>query len=353
MHQILKSVTEYFNLEIHSIMSGRGRRGRFRTSAPEAPPERYVEHTPRSENASMNQPPAEPSRTADLGGGTLTMDQIIQIVTAVTCQTREPLEEQRGMIERALKLGAKTYDGISDLEAAYLWLDRVSEIYVVMGCSDEQKVLFSGLLMVARAKDWWEVIKRRHPTGVAWDQFRQAFTDRFYPRSYQDAKIEEFFRLEQRSLTVTEYEQRFSELVKLVPMIQENEEHKCKRFMASLNSRIKVHLAWASQNNFGELVEAALRVERTVSVLTQGRPDSKRGAPSTSQPSTSQSSRKKGKKWTSGRGSGRGAASSQGSVRSPAAPGGGRSSGSSFPLCPICIEVPIGTTKLILVQRYP
>ena len=133
-----------------------------------------------------------------------------------------------------------------------------------------------------------------------------------------------------------EYEQRFLDLMKLVPMIQENEEHKCKRFMASLNVRINVHLAWASQNNFGELVEAALRVERTVSVPTQGRPDSKRGAPSTSQPDPSQSSRRKGKKWTGGRGSRRGVASSQGSVRSPATPRGGRYSGSSFPLCLTC-----------------
>ena len=83
---------------------------------------------------------------------------------------------------------------------------------------------------------------------------------------------------------MTEYEQRFLELVKLVPMIQENEEQKCKRFMASLNFRIKVHLTWESQNNFRELVEAALKVEMTVSVLTQGRLDSKRGAPCTSQP---------------------------------------------------------------------
>ena len=52
--------------------------------------------------------------------------------------------------------------------------------------------------------------------------------------------------------------------------------------MAYLNFRIKVHLALASQNNFGELVEAALKVERTVSVITQGRTDNKRGAPSTS-----------------------------------------------------------------------
>ena len=83
-------------------MSGRGRRGRSRTSAPEAPPERYVEHTLRMENASMNQPPVEPSRAVDLGGGTLTMDQVIQIITAATRQTWEFSEEKRGMIEHAL-----------------------------------------------------------------------------------------------------------------------------------------------------------------------------------------------------------------------------------------------------------
>ena len=77
MHQILKSVTKSFNLDIHNIMSGRGRRGRSRTSAPEAPPQRYVEQALRSGDASMNQPPVEPSRAADLGGGTLTMDQVI------------------------------------------------------------------------------------------------------------------------------------------------------------------------------------------------------------------------------------------------------------------------------------
>ena len=58
-------------------MSGRGRRGLSRTSAPEAPPERYVEHTLRSEDVAMNQPPVEPSRAADPRGGTLTMDQVI------------------------------------------------------------------------------------------------------------------------------------------------------------------------------------------------------------------------------------------------------------------------------------
>ena len=59
------------------------------------------------------------------------MDQVIQIVTAATRQTWESSEEERGMIERALKLGAKTYDGTSDLEVGYLWLDRVSVLAII------------------------------------------------------------------------------------------------------------------------------------------------------------------------------------------------------------------------------
>ena len=101
-----------------------------------------------------------------------------------------------------------------------------------------------------------------------------------------------------------------------------------------------------SKQQFYEKFEVALKVERTFLVLTQGQPDSKRGAPSTSQLKTSQFSRKKGKKWTSGRGSGRGVASSQGSVRSSAATGGGRSSGSSFPLCPTCQRRHLGECRM-------
>ena len=101
------------------------------TSAPKAPSERYVEHTLRSEDASMNQPPAEPSRVVNPGVGTLMMDQVIQIVTAATRQTRESSEDQSGMMERALKLWAKTYNGTGDLEAGYLWLDRVSVLAII------------------------------------------------------------------------------------------------------------------------------------------------------------------------------------------------------------------------------
>ncbi|KAH7543892.1 hypothetical protein JRO89_XS15G0045500 [Xanthoceras sorbifolium] len=109
-------------------------------------------------------------------------------------------------------------------------------------------------------------------------------------RSYKDARVEEFFRLEQKSMSVTDYEEKFSELVRLVLFIQEDEEQRCKR----------------------ELVEAAMKVERNVTAITQGRPDNKRSGLSSSQSGFSQTSRKKSKtKWIGGKGTYRGAAFSQ------------------------------------------
>ena len=66
------------------------------------------------------------------------------------------------------------------------------------------------------------------------EQFHQEFIDRFFPQSHKDSKIEEFFRLEHKNMSVSEYEKRFLELVRLVPYIQGDEVLKCKRFLAGL-----------------------------------------------------------------------------------------------------------------------
>ena len=88
------------------------------------------------------------------------MVQIAQIVAIATRQQSQPtspprevIEEPGRQIERVQNLGAKPYDGSGDPEAALLWLDRVNKVYGVIGCTDEQRVLFSSFLMEDRAKD--------------------------------------------------------------------------------------------------------------------------------------------------------------------------------------------------------
>ena len=333
-------------------MSGRGRRGCLRRVVPAVSgrpevPERD-EHVVGSTTASMNQPPAAgqagPSRPPEGAQvpGLFTAEQVAQIAQVVVIATRqqsqppppprEVIEEPGRSIERVQKLGAKPYDGSGDPEAAWLWLDRVNKVYGVIGYTDEQRVLFSSFLMEDRAKDWWDTVERRYPYGITWDQFQQEFTDRFFPQSHKDSKIEEFFKLEQKNMSVSEYEKKFSELVRLVPYIQADEVLKCKRFLSGLQHRIRV----VPHNRFGDLVEAALRVEQSTTMMYQSRQESKskRSAPGTSQQSSGQYSRKKNKgRGYRGRGVGQGAISSQGSMRPPVASSGTQS---IPPVCHMC-----------------
>ena len=79
-----------------------------------------------------------------------------------------------------------------------------------------------------------------------------------------------------------------------------------------------MHLSVVPQNRFGDLVEAALRVEQSTTAMYQSRQESKskRSVPGTSQQRSVQYSRKKSKgRGYKGRGAGRGAIFSQGSVR--------------------------------------
>ena len=73
-------------------------------------------------------------------------------------------------------------------------------------------------------------------------------------------------------MSVSEYEKKFSELVRLVPYIQANEVLKCNRFLSGLQHRIRVHLSVVPHNRFGDLVEATLRVEQsTIAMYRVGR----------------------------------------------------------------------------------
>ena len=147
--------------------------------------------------------------------------------------------------------------------------------------------------MEDRVKDLWDSVERRYPDGISWAQFQQEFTDRFFPQSHKDSKIEEFFKLEQKNMSMSEYEKKFSELVRLVPYIQADEVLKCKRFLSGLQHRIRVHLSVVPQNRFGDLVEATLRVEQSTTSMYQSRQESKRSASGTSQQSSGQYSKKR------------------------------------------------------------
>ena len=142
----------------------------------------------------------------------------------------------------------------------------------MMKCTDEQMVTFSAFLLRDRELEWWRAVQRRCPEGVSWAQFKEEFTDKFVPASYRDAKAEEFFRREQGTLFVTDYERSFSELVRHVPFIRDDEVSKTKRFTVGLSLAIRTTVESTTHTRYDQVVEAAVRVERSIGLKSQATP---------------------------------------------------------------------------------
>ena len=179
-------------------------------------------------------------------------------------------------------------------------------------------VTFSAFLLRDRALEWWRAVQRRCPEGVSWAQFKEEFTDKFVPANYRDAKAEEFFRLEQGTLSVTYYEWRFSELVRHVPFIRDDEVSKTKRFSVGLSPAIRTTIASTAHTQYGQLVEATVRVERSMGLKSQAMPSQgqKRSGSTWVQGGSSKQFKRGGKtQRTGGSRPSQGAQSSQGSVR--------------------------------------
>ena len=282
------------------------------------PPEEYVDESayvpPPTVQSDPMPPQTGPPPPPEVVGGQIPLEQMAQLLATALRQPRVPVAS----IERGRKLGARNYDGLGDPEKASSWLEGNERVYQVMQCTDEQMVTFFAFLLRDRALEWWRAVQRRCSEGVSWAQFKEEFTDKFVPASYRDAKAEEFFRLEQGTLSVTDYERSFSELVRHVPFIRDDEVSKTKRFTVGLRPEIRTIVASTTHTQYGQVVEATVRVERSMGLKSQATTSQgqKRSGSTWVQGGSSKQFKRGGKtQWTGGSRPSQGAQSSQGSVR--------------------------------------
>ena len=117
---------------------------------------------------------------------------------------------------------------------------------------------------------------------------------------------------------MTDYERSFSELVRHVPFIRDDEVSKTKRFVVGLSPEIRTIVASTAHTQYDQVVEAAVRVERSMGLKSQATPSQvqKRSGLTWIQGGSSKQPKRGGKtQWTGGSRPGKGAQSSQGSVR--------------------------------------
>ncbi|MQL81385.1 hypothetical protein Taro_013845 [Colocasia esculenta] len=116
-----------------------------------------------------------------------------------------------------------------------------------------------------RADVWWaSLLRTRFEDGaidVAWDEFVRLFPAKFVPEHVQDRMEQEFLSLAQGSMTVLEYEARFSELSKYAPHIVADERRKTKKFVMGLKPSLRTRLVAFDHRTLEEALSAACRQE--------------------------------------------------------------------------------------------
>ncbi|XP_069149117.1 uncharacterized protein [Solanum lycopersicum] len=116
------------------------------------------------------------------------------------------------------------------------------------------------------ARDWWRTYSGDFPVGsppVTWEQFANAFQDRFIPLSVREESRLRFESLRQDGLSVTEYEAYFFQLSRHALAIIPNETERIHRFVRGLTFSIRSAVFRESREgaSFQSIVSAAKEEE--------------------------------------------------------------------------------------------
>ena len=112
-------------------------------------------------------------------------------------------------------------------------------------CPPDQRVTCVVSLLQGSAYDWLNLVLRRPrlPDSIPWEFFVQEFRTKYASDMYRETKLKQFLNLNQRNLSVAEYEKASSHLSKYAPESVLTETFRCIQFEDELNESIKRYLA--------------------------------------------------------------------------------------------------------------
>ena len=113
------------------------------------------------------------------------------------------------------------------------------------------------------AISWFEFRKRARliEPQWTWKEFSSMFLDRFLPQSVRDAQLYEFERLSQGSMTVDEYDLKFTQLSRYAEHLLPTKEWRVKRFIKGLKSSMYKVMVSQMFPSYSSAVDSARLIE--------------------------------------------------------------------------------------------
>ncbi|XP_058088883.1 uncharacterized protein LOC131235639 [Magnolia sinica] len=185
-----------------------------------------------------------------------------------------PVTNTNSLYERFQRHRPPTFVGTHHPEKAEYWLNRVTKLLRPLHCSEAENVELVSYLFEKEVDLWWESVLRSIPENHmwTWEAFEAHFNKKYIPQLYPHERENEFLRLQQGRMSVTQYENCFTELsLHAFEMMITNEAIKMRRFTAGLKSGIRSKTCCTNLKTYAELVEMSIRVEQDEERVAQTR----------------------------------------------------------------------------------
>ncbi|XP_027151841.1 uncharacterized protein LOC113751894 [Coffea eugenioides] len=167
-------------------------------------------------------------------------------------------------LESFQKFSPPKFLGGPDPYEAEKWLEAMINIFTALNYTEERQVQFAVFQFEGPARAWWNVVRakwEREGTVWTWLNFVRDFNEKYLPPIVQEKREDDFIKLRQGMMSVTEYETQFTKLSKFAPELIATEPRKVRRFIQGLNVELQEALAAAQINTFTEVLEKAQRIE--------------------------------------------------------------------------------------------
>ncbi|XP_059664182.1 uncharacterized protein LOC132309950 [Cornus florida] len=155
------------------------------------------------------------------------------------------------------------FKGGPDPLVADSFMDRVEKHINTMNlATDKLKITLATYNFVGDAKIWWKTVSHTHNLDtMTYATFKKLYYEKYFPVPKRRELKKEFDGLKQGSMTVTEYENKFTSLLRFAPGIANDDEGKIKKFVDGLDLTIRPIVAASEPTEYAKAVRKALVVE--------------------------------------------------------------------------------------------
>ncbi|XP_028079588.1 uncharacterized protein LOC114281334 [Camellia sinensis] len=100
---------------------------------------------------------------------------------------------------------ALAFDGATNPLEAEKWLTEMEKLFPIFECTDDQKVTYATFMLQGIANNWWQMEKRIHEHDAnpyTWERFKNAFNEKYFPRSVIPFELPTFGAMLSKALLV-------------------------------------------------------------------------------------------------------------------------------------------------------